>query len=310
MTKELIEEARERATIGADVDPIDAARLLNELADALEATTRAPVQGEPNGGHAQQKCPHCEGGLGTHTMPSLDGAPCMICASCNQVSLAVDWLEGEPNDDREAILRKALKQIREIGEAGLAGPYVHDLPRDADPNWGWLQTMWPIVVAVDCALAERVAVPDAATEAKANVKIADLVYENASLKAERDAATEAIERVRAIHKVKHGEKARYAPGDEPGVAMPTHFEPYSMCEGCSATWPCQTIAALDGAPEPEWEWGYAGETLVGVHNSISRESAEEDVANLRRYWKDERKFWVVRRTPASEWLPVEGESKP
>lgn len=38
MTKELIEEARERATIGADVDPIDAARLLNELADALEAT--------------------------------------------------------------------------------------------------------------------------------------------------------------------------------------------------------------------------------------------------------------------------------
>lgn len=48
MTKELIEEALERAAIGADVDPIDAARLLNELADALEAATRAPVQGEPN----------------------------------------------------------------------------------------------------------------------------------------------------------------------------------------------------------------------------------------------------------------------
>lgn len=37
---ELIDEARERAAIGADVDPIDAARLLNELADALEAATR------------------------------------------------------------------------------------------------------------------------------------------------------------------------------------------------------------------------------------------------------------------------------
>ena len=86
------------------------------------------------------------------------------------------------------------------------------------------------------ALADALAaVPDAATE----------------LRAERDAALAAIERVRAIHKVKHGEKPVWALGGIQGVHKPTRFEKYSMCEGRSATWPCPTVAALDGAPEPE-----------------------------------------------------------
>lgn len=119
--------------------------------------------------------------------------------------------------------------------------------------------------------------------------------------AERDDALAAVERVR-----------KYA--DERSVYAKTRNNTVGSWRIASDLYDILNVsleeqAALDGAPEPEWEWGYAGETLVGVHNSISREAAEEDVANLRRYWNDERKFWVVRRTPASEWLPVEGESK-
>ncbi|MGR4009224.1 hypothetical protein [Leucobacter sp. 1207-22] len=68
----------------------------------------------------------------------------------------------------------------------------------------------------------------------------------------------------------------------------------------------QLVSALENAPaEPEWEWGYAGETLVGVHSATSQEAAREDVANLRRYWKRERNFWVVRRRKASDWEPAD-----
>lgn len=54
---------------------------------------------------------------------------------------------------------------------------------------------------------------------------------------ERDAALAAIERVRAIHR-------------------PESNERYTWCVGCSTDeypedWPCPTVAALDGAPEPE-----------------------------------------------------------
>ena len=206
-------------------------------------------------------------------------------------------VQGESSDDREAILRKALEHVREVGESGLAGPYVHDLPKDVDSNWGWLQTMWPVVVAVDIALASRATVPDAAnrelTEAirltveyvgndmlpaiegwewyDALVKYAPEVaqafvdkpihfpkqtdaateelarikplFENYSreypnecnkrvkAEAERDAATAAITRVRAIH------RETGAGGD------------CAVCNGWG--WPCPTVAALDGAPEPD-----------------------------------------------------------
>ena len=69
-------------------------------------------------------------------------------------------VQGEPNGDREAVIRRALEHVREVRENGLAGPYVHDLPKDVGSNWGWLQTMWPVVVAVDIALASRATAPD------------------------------------------------------------------------------------------------------------------------------------------------------
>lgn len=63
------------------------------------------------------------------------------------------------------------------------------------------------------------------------------VEQRMAAEAERDAAVAAVERVRAIHR-------------------PESNERYTWCVGCSTDeypedWPCPTIAALDGAPEPE-----------------------------------------------------------
>lgn len=93
-----------------------------------------------------------------HALHQVEEILCAALEAATRVPV-----QGEPNDDREAILRKALEHVREVGESGLAGPYVHDLPKDVDSNWGWLQTMWPVVVAVDIALASRTTAPDAAT---------------------------------------------------------------------------------------------------------------------------------------------------
>lgn len=60
---------------------------------------------------------------------------------------------------------------------------------------------------------------------------------------ERDAATAAIERVRAIHV-----------RDEYGLCAECSWEyPETSYDALSndVAWPCPTIAALDGAPEPE-----------------------------------------------------------
>ena len=61
--------------------------------------------------------------------------------------------------------------------------------------------------------------------------------------AERDAATAAIERVRAVHV-----------RDEYGLCVACSWEyPDASYDAISndVAWPCPTIAALDGAPEPE-----------------------------------------------------------
>lgn len=64
---------------------------------------------------------------------------------------------------------------------------------------------------------------------------------------------------------------------------------------------------LDGAPEPEEEWGCRGETLIGVHTRKSRESAEGAVKDLTEYWAaQDKKFEVVRRRKAGPWMPVSG----
>ena len=74
--------------------------------------------------------------------------------------------------------------------------------------------------------------------------------------AERDAATAAVERVRAIH-VRH--KDTHKP--DPSVINGNWFccgavqlgavDPYACIACDSPEWPCPTLAALDGAPEPE-----------------------------------------------------------
>ena len=203
-------------------------------------------------------------------------------------------VQGEPNDDRGTLM-EAMKRGEKVRQAAWSAYGQEPDGEGTKPH----SDNWYRAEALMAAGFSRATVPDAATPQKAEAKIADLVYENASLKAERDAAVAALERVRAIH--------RQLPVVSTGFPPLTADSVY-CANGCDA--PCETGAALDGAPEPEWEWGYAGETLVGVYAAVSREAADEDVANLRRYWKDERKFWVARRTPASEWLPVEGEGKP
>ena len=60
-----------------------------------------------------------------------------------------------------------------------------------------------------------------------------------SVRVERDAALAAVERVRAIHQKR-------------GASWPHNGGTY-VCDADNKLWPCPTVAALDGAPEPEWE---------------------------------------------------------
>lgn len=118
----------------------------------------------------------------------------------------------------------------------------------------------------------------------------------AEARAERDAALAAIERVRAIH-LNAGPSQGYGSQFKGGYGMLG-----DCCESCGShgeygvEWPCPTIQALDGAPEPEEvEWEYR--------------------CDIRKH------FWVThgvhhdcegnpeRRRKAGPWVPVEGESK-
>lgn len=110
---------------------------------------------------------------------------------------------------------------------------------------------------------------------------------------ERDAALAAIGRVREAVSG-HPECDRYEEGDVISCGWKSAY--------------ASVVAALDGAPEPEWEWGYRGEKLIYVHARKSRESAEGAVKDLTEYLAlHGKKFEVVRRRPAGPWEPVEGE---
>ena len=162
------------------------------------------------------------------------------------------------------------------------------------------------------------------------VKDTDILFlARKKAEAERDAALAAIERVRVAHRRytyyeledscpdmtdEHREEHHhesYEIGEFYCDQMPTGDVVCDMCrdaDGERMAWPCPTVAALDGAPEPEWEWGYRGETLIDVHSQKSRESAEGAVKDLTEYWAlHGKKFEVVRRRKAGPWLPVEGE---
>lgn len=118
--------------------------------------------------------------------------------------------------------------------------------------------------------------------------------------AERDAALAAIERVRALV-----EAWRYG---MPEYTSSTYQEGQKDQQRKLVE---QLLAALDGAPEWEWEYGYRSLYSKTLHM--------EDGARLKEVFTTQRTpdNWlpemgdIYRRTksvPAGPWLPVEGES--
>lgn len=84
-----------------------------------------------------------------------DLAPICIVPADGTAEVAAKSGEPTPPTAREKLIRDALEKVREIGEAGLAGEPLHSIPKDIDSNWGWLQSQWPVVVAIDTALAAQ-----------------------------------------------------------------------------------------------------------------------------------------------------------
>lgn len=130
--------------------------------------------------------------------------------------------------------------------------------------------------------------------------------ERDSYKAQYDAATAAIERVRAIH-LEVGRQV-----DDAGVE-------YTVCKHCTEVnrygqvrWPCPTVAALDGAPEPEGVWEYRGRLQSCGYVAEGYISAEHAMNGLKVELEDHPYLQmddtaIVERARVREWLPVEGE---
>lgn len=97
-----------------------------------------------------------------------------------------------------------------------------------------------------------------------------------------DAATAAIERVRAIIKPHIGWQLRRA-------AKFGRTKPDCGCEQC------QIHAALDGAPEPEWEYGE-----IGPANQVHMTTPERVRKSEALGWSQE----IVRRYTAGPWVSV------
>lgn len=133
-----------------------------------------------------------------------------------------------------------LDRVREL-EGGRGSEWARNAEKRArDSARSWVKAS----KRIDKLVAER----DAATEELLRIARRDASrFEDEAVDAiaERDAALAAIERVRAIHR-------------------PVEIEPSStICGECSfklpngkffgkvEEWPCPTLAALDGAPEPE-----------------------------------------------------------
>ena len=125
----------------------------------------------------------------------------------------------------------------------------------------------------------RTAAPgDDPTELAVKVhRLADAL-ESATRVPEQGEASVAIERVRALHR------------REPGTGV----DWCSHCIDNDGPWPCSTVAALDGAPEPEWE------EVVQYGNLTSAGFLQE--IRGRNYAMHKR---VVRFGPV---LPAQGES--
>lgn len=210
------------------------------------------------------------------------------------VDEALRWANGHPN-------RRSSELMRELADAlEVRQPGEND--REA---------LDKIVTEYDMALYTKeetldrlslAVVPDAATEELEKIKP---LFENLSreypiecnkrvrAEAERDAAHATIERVRAEHPV--------------GSTVLNN----SICQTCGMPFPCPTIAALDGAPEPEWEWGvqyippsaYAGEPVKCASERAARLAVSGSNEPIRLH---RRRPKVVH--PAGPWEPVGGEN--
>lgn len=202
---------------------------------------------------------------------------------------ALEAATREPSDgDRESIA----KQLSDIGAVRKVD---QDCPcEDCEATTKWVNA--PLGVVLD--LVSRAAVPDAATEelerAHDLIDLREFEIDNlheliSELRAERDAAIAVLKRVRALHQAREDR----------------------WCSACAETndqtgefqdFPCPTIQALDGAPEPEWELDEQWEG--GQPNGLG----EIEPTTEREWFTPERE--THRRKVISltgPWLPVEGE---
>ena len=171
-------------------------------------------------------------------------------------------VQGEPNDAAEQVVRGALLHMGDMLPSDVADLVVERLRKRG-------------------LLASHATVPDAATEGDYH----EGLEEGSKIgRGERDAALAAVDRVRVLHPVAYSGNSRSR---------------NAFCATCTTMWPCATIRALDGAPEPEREREYRRVRPDGVpvFNAVF-----ETMPLLDDYYTAE------YRT-VSPWLPVEGESK-
>lgn len=125
----------------------------------------------------------------------------------------------------------------------------------------------------------------------------DLIVEHSLSRAR--AALAAVERVRAI--AEQAQEVRQVRVE----GAPSAVHAYAVLDVE------EVLAALDGAPEPEWEYGYRGRYAV-MHPTKAGQRIETPEITQRTpdNWLPEMGGIYRRRpsAPAGPWLPVEGES--
>ena len=162
-------------------------------------------------------------------------------------------VQGEPNGDRVAFFERArmgANHLDNIGQTVLC-------------EWSDGGKFTTADIRELERIASRATVPDAATElaqAKSDMKTMAEVSRATfdKLKAERDAATAAVERVTAERDAAMARIAKAWELHEP-FTWSFGYGPVQSCKWCAdhgvsqevASWPCPTVAALEGAPEPE-----------------------------------------------------------
>ncbi len=258
-TNELIEEARFYESAGHVAAYAEGTlELLRKLADALESMTGVRVD-----------------------MSSAVGVETQLAAARVPV-------QGEPNDDREAIAREVYRELY----PGRIG--THDSKRTPESD----------LAESDLAYAVWDRGGEGFAPGRVCRRVADRVLSRATVP---DAATAALERVRVL-------AYQHRSVEQHNEMVPMSDIADLIREPSSAEY----LAALDGAPEPEAvEWEYA----VGGMNPGSTEAwahDEDDISSnfdTARAWTDEAiasgsfSNAIVVKRRVNPWLPVEGESK-